>query len=144
MAYTEFHFEKEAVLARLAECRQALEARGEKLETFGAKKLREHLTRHGLARYLDFGPYWPALKDIFIAQGLWNGAPCADRDVAKAYCGETPEETIVMAEMFRDFYCGHYFIGTSTFVLDGNSGEEWRLYDPEVEALVGGESLDYD
>ncbi len=95
--------------------------------------LYDHLKRHGASRYLDYGPYWPALKDIFLAQGLLTGSKHPDREVAQSYCGKTAEETIVMAEMFRDFYRGHYFIGTNTFQLDGESEEPWRLYDADME-----------
>lgn len=89
-------------------------------------------------RYRDYGPYWWALKKLFIANQLTSGN-IVDEDIAKEYCGSTPGETIVMAEEFREDYLGKFFVYTNKFDLgpanldDDEAAMEWILHDPDME-----------
>lgn len=134
----------EAMKTRLQLYQALLKGSGQSLEEAGARVLYNFLERYGFICYHAFGPYWPALKDIFIKQGLLTGTPSGDRDMAAAYCGATDEETIVMAEMFRDEYLNQYTPGDSAnsgcetlFFLgrQDRQDERWGLFDPEMEQL---------
>lgn len=108
---------------RLQAYRKVLKSLGKSFEVIGARVLYKFLERYGFRCYVAYGPYWPALKDIFLKQGLLTGTPYSDRDMAASYCGATDEETIVMAEMFRDGYLS-FRDGDGTYCYDGNS---WSL-----------------
>ena len=142
-----------AMKNRLQLYRKLFKGSGQSLEEAGARELYEFLERYGLICYRAFGPYWPALKDIFIKQGLWTGTPSGDRDMAAAYCGATDEETIVMAEMFRDEYLCKYTPGgranvdsEKLFFLDGKKRQAtgWEVFDPEMEHLISNDECDED
>lgn len=129
---------------RLKLYRKLLKGSGQTLETTGAIVLYKFLERYGFKCYHAFGPYWPALKDIFIKQGLLTGTPSGDRDMAAAYCGATDEETIVMAEMFRDEYLDKYTPDCNQnfdkmlfyFDKDKRQDKRWGLFDAEMEKMA--------
>lgn len=147
MAYREFRFDGRTVRGRVRRCKKNILAKygTDDLVRIGAPNLMSLLRKNGYKHYRAFGMYWPAVKDIFIAQGLLPAecTPYPDRAVAKAYRGKTDEDTLVMAEMFKDYYFSHYFVGTNTFLLDVDDEEEWTLFDPEMEQLALLESMDF-
>ena len=49
------------------------------------------------------------------------------------YKGNTPIETLVMAEMFRDYYLKTFVIYSNQFVLDSESGEFSEIIDSDME-----------
>lgn len=86
------------------------------------------------ARYIEFGPYWWALKQVLNDAGQdlgEHGAPL----VASVYKGSSPIETLVMAEAFKDLYRARWFVGTQTFEL--SEGELYELTDPDMQARPG-------
>ena len=94
-----------------------------------AQRLQQHP-----ARYIEFGPYWWALKQVLIDAGHdlgEEGAPL----VASVYRGASAIETLVMAEAFKDLYRARWFVGTQTFEL--SEGELYELTDPDMQARVG-------
>ena len=148
---------------RLEAYRKILKSLGKSLEIVGARALYQFLERYGFRCYVAYGPYWPALKDIFLKQGLLTGTPYSDRGMAASCCGATDEETIVMAEMFRDGYLS-FRNCEGTYCYDENSGslnlygqlaedyyltadenctfdlddDSFELYDPEMMQLSVG------
>lgn len=83
--------------------------------------------------YLAYGPYWWALKQILNANGA-NIGSMMDSGIAKEYRGETDEETIMMAEKFREDYYQQFFDGNNQFDLDPEDDEApWILRDPDCE-----------
>lgn len=78
---------------------------------------------------MAYGPYWWALKQILNANGA-NIGSMMDSGIAKEYRGETDEETIMMAEKFREDYYQQFFDGNNQFDLDPEDDEDpWILRD---------------
>lgn len=63
-------------------------------------------------RYLSYGPYWWAIKKVLVDNGVPLGK-VDDEEVRLAYTGTTDEETIVMAEEFRNDCLGNMKLYTA-------------------------------
>lgn len=83
-------------------------------------------------RYRDYGPYWPAVKNILLAHDAAKGRAVSP-EIAAEYRGATDEETLVMAEEFRNYYLRTYFLYTNNWLLDADAEEEWFCVDPDYE-----------
>ncbi len=135
MAFTEYKFDKEMLKALVAERSANLRAnRGfSNLLRFGLGVVADRLRVDPL-RYRDYGPYWPALKQIMNSAG-YNLGDQADPLIAKDYRGESDVETLIAADEFRTEYLRTQMIYTNKFMLDGESGEFWTLYDQDMESV---------
>lgn len=133
MAFTEYKFDKEMLKALVAERSANLRAnRGfSNLLAFGLGVVAERLSKDA-RRYRDYGPYWPALKELMNANG-YNLGSQSDPLVSRAYRGETDEETLIMADEFRTMYLKSNIVYANQFMLDAGSGEFWTLYDSDME-----------
>ena len=133
MAFTEYKFDKEMLKALVAERSANLRAnRGfSNLLAFGLGVVAERLSKDA-RRYRDYGPYWPALKELMNANG-YNLGSQSDPLVSRAYRGETDEETLIMADEFRAMYLKSNIVYANQFMLDAGSGEFWTLYDSDME-----------
>lgn len=133
MAFTEYKFDKEMLKALVAERAANLRAnRGfSNLLAFGLGVVAERLSKDA-RRYRDYGPYWPALKEVMNANG-YNLGSQSDPLVSRAYRGETDEETLIMADEFRTAYLKSNIVYANQFMLDAGSGEFWTLYDSDME-----------
>lgn len=133
MAFTEYKFDKEILKALVAERSANLRAnRGfSNLLAFGLGVVAERLSKDA-RRYRDYGPYWPALKEVMNANG-YNLGSQSDPLISRAYRGETDEETLIMADEFRTMYLKSNIVYANQFMLDAGSGEFWTLYDSDME-----------
>ena len=135
MAFTEYKFDKEMLKALVAE--RAANPRANRgfsnLLRFGLGVVADRLRVDPL-RYRDYGPYWPALKQIMNSAG-YNLGDQADPLIAKDYRGESDVETLIAADEFRTEYLRTQMIYTNKFMLDGESGEFWTLYDQDMESV---------
>lgn len=133
MAFTEYKFDKEMLKALVAERSANLRAnRGfSNLLAFGLGVVAERLSKDA-RRYRDYGPYWPALKEVMNANG-YNLGGQSDPLISRAYRGETDEETLIMADEFRTMYLKSNIVYANQFMLDAGSGEFWTLYDSDME-----------
>lgn len=133
MAFTEYKFDKEMLKALVAERAANLRAnRGfSNLLAFGLGVVAGRLSKDA-RRYRDYGPYWPALKEVMNANG-YNLGSQSDPLVSRTYRGETDEETLIMADEFRTAYLKSNIVYTNQFMLDAGSGEFWTLYDSDME-----------
>jgi len=133
MAYTEYKFDKDTIKALVAERAAGLRAnRGfSNLLGFGLGVVAERLQKDP-PRYRDYGPWWPALKQVMNANG-YNLGDQTDPLIAKEYRGDTDVETLIAADEFRTEYLRTQMIYTNKFMLDGESGEFWTLYDADME-----------
>ncbi|MEN6630035.1 MAG: hypothetical protein ABFC42_10345 [Sulfuricella sp.] len=133
MAFTEYKFDKEMLKALVAERSANLRAnRGfSNLLAFGLGVVAERLSKDA-RRYRDYGPYWPALKEVMNANG-YNLGSQSDPLISRAYRGETDEETLIMADEFRTMYLKSNIVYANQFMLDAGSGEFWTLYDSDME-----------
>lgn len=91
-----------------------------------AERLRKHPEYH-----VEFGPYWWALKQVLIESGQDLGT-AGNPMVAAQFKGASRAETLVLAEMFKDFYRSSYVVGTSSFDLDGD-GQMEEMADPDMQ-----------
>lgn len=85
--------------------------------------------------YLEFGPYWWAVKDTLRAQGFEFGP--ADDEVVRPHYSPLLEErgaTLVAGELFKDYYRRTFLTGSAQFWLDGGEEESYVLFDPDMEA----------
>lgn len=136
MAFTEHLFNKDEIKALARQRAAALkENRGfSDFPAFALGVVERRLAKAPL-RYRDYGPYWWALKALLIDSGRELG----ERDdpmVRAAYQGETPAETIVMADEFRTRYLATQAVGTGQFILDGDTGDTYTLEDEDMESRL--------
>lgn len=86
--------------------------------------------------YLEFGPYWWAVKRILNANGYEFGpadnAYMADRFTVSG--DDSGALTLVAAWRAADEIRNTYFKGANTFPLDDMGDEEFSLFDPDMEA----------
>lgn len=81
------------------------------------------------AQYVEFGPYWWAVKAALAQAGYALGS-AGEPVLAARYAEADPVSTLVAAELFKDFYRATYFEGHNTF--DIGDGEDYRLEDPDM------------
>jgi hypothetical protein len=94
-----------------------------------AKRLREHPTA-----YLEFGPYWWAVKATMRAQGEDFGA-ADDEQIRMAYGGDLPALSCLAAgELFKEYYRTQWLAGNAQFWLDDGAEESYVLFDADMEA----------
>lgn len=133
MAFTEYLFDPEKIKAQVESRTQSLRANKgfSDLLGFGLKVINDRLS-NDRKRYRDYGPYWPALKEILNANG-YNFGDQSDPIVKAVYHGDSDVETLVMADEFRTEYLATTIVYTNRFMLDGKTGEFWVLFDSDME-----------
>ncbi len=134
MAYTEYKFDKDTIKALVTERAAGLRAnRGfSNLLGFGLGVVAERLQKDP-RRYRDYGPWWPALKDVLNRNGF-NLGDQSDPLIARAYRFDEDVETMIAADEFRTAYLQTFVIYSNEFMLDGDTGDFWTLYDADMEA----------
>ena len=134
MAFTEYKFDPEKIKAQVESRTQSLRTNKgfSDLLGFGLGVISERLAKDR-RRYMDYGPYWFALKDILNANG-YNFGDQSDPIVKAAYHGDSDVETLVMADEFRTEYLATTIVYTNRFILDGKTGEFWVLFDSDMES----------
>lgn len=133
MAFTESLFDKAYIDGVAATAAASLKAnRGfSDFEAFAAGVIQRRLDKDP-ARYLDYGMYWPALKEVLRKHGHDFGAPVYPL-LSEVYRGDTDLQTIVMADEFRKDYLATQFVGTRVFLLNRDTGEEVTMIDDDME-----------
>lgn len=99
---------------------------------FAAQTIAERLAEKPDA-YLQFGPYWWAVKAALRALGQdFGGAD--DATIRGEYGAELPPyAALVAGEQFRAHYGATFLAGTSQFWLDDQGGESYVLFDQDME-----------
>lgn len=133
MVFTEYLFDTEKIKALIEIRKQILRENNgfSDLLGFGLKVINDRLNKDR-KRYLDYGPYWWALKDLLNANGYSFGDQ-SDPLVKAVYHGDSDVETLVMADEFRTEYLTTTILYTNRFMLDGTTGEFWVLFDFDME-----------
>lgn len=67
--------------------------------------------------YLEYGPYWWAMKKVINARG-GNLGDTMDEEIATVYKGSSDEETFTAAFMFMEYYLDFLFNGCRSFQLE--------------------------
>ena len=84
-------------------------------------------------RYRDYGPYWWAVKLALKSNGRVDYGDSSDPVIAAEYVGSNSAETMVMADLFRDWHLKTHAVGNNQFMLDSDSGDTYTLDDPDME-----------
>lgn len=107
--------------------------------TFAAQVVQDRL-RADPSAYLQFGPYWWAVKVALRQLGADFG-PGDDPVVRGEYGGRlSAYAALVAGEQFRDFYRGHFLSGSNQFWLDDDGEESYVLFDKDMEARLLGQA----
>lgn len=133
MRYTEYKFDRDFIKALVAERSANLRAnRGfSDLLGFGLGVIAGRLQRDPRS-YRDYGPWWPALKEVMNKNGYSLGDR-SDPLIAREYRFDEDVETLIAADEFRTAYLQTFIIYSNEFMLDADSGESWVLYDEDME-----------
>lgn len=83
-------------------------------------------------RYLDYGPYWWALKAILQRHDYHYGTD-ADDGIMAAYTCADEVSTVVAADLFRDEYLDTRIVGERRYHLDPEETDWWDLLDEDME-----------
>ena len=133
MPYTEMKIDNEALADKAAIIRQGLTNKGLEPMAVVIDSVMKRFALNGKQRYTDYGPYWFALKAVLNRQGKDLGE-YTDAEIVREYGGKDDFETVIAADMFRDFNLASNPIRTVNYALNGFTGEEWALFDPDMEA----------
>lgn len=84
-----------------------------------------------IKRYLVYGVYWWALKDVLLRQGYGVG-DVTDVDMAGWYKGATDEETLVAADLFYLDMSNKVMVDNTNWTIE-NGQPDYVLYDADME-----------
>lgn len=133
--FTQYKFSpaqvSEAALAMARACAQAKP--GVNPAQFAADVIAKRL-RARPETYLQYGPYWWAVKAALFNLGEEFG-PADDAGIRVEYGARLPAYgAMVAGEQFREHYLATFLAGTSQFWLDEDGEESYVLFDPDMEA----------
>jgi hypothetical protein len=104
---------------------------------FAGQVIAKRLTAKPLC-YLEFGPYWWAVKSALASLGHDFGAQ-RDGVIQAHYGGGLPVYgALVAGEYFKDVYRRTFLAGSHKFQLSGEGGESYLLVDMDMEGLAQG------
>lgn len=105
---------------------------GANAATFAASTIAGRL-RAKPASYLQYGPYWWAVKAALRALGEDFGQT-DDADLRGEYGGNFPVYgALVAGEQFRDYYGRTFLAGSDRFDLDAEGEQSYVLFDSDME-----------
>lgn len=133
--FTRYLIDDDATAEELARKKTALrENRGmSDFDGFAAGVLARRMQNHP-EQYVEFGPYWWALKEILRQRGHDFGTDAAPA-LAATYKGETDGATFIKAEMFKELYRQTWAAGTRVFDLT-EDGQAYTLVDQDMDGRV--------
>jgi hypothetical protein len=129
--FTEYKFDSKKIGGLVAQKQAALKANKglSDLLGYGLGVVSRRLAKDP-GRYLDYGPYWWALKDVLTRAGYDYGEE-GDPVLVQAYRGTSDLQTMVMADRFRTEFLEENQVGTCKFRLD-TEGSEYLLFDADM------------
>lgn len=136
MLFTELKYSPEYIAQTVEQRRAGLMAnRGmSDLLGFGLDVVAQRLSK-GPQRYLDYGPYWWALKDVLRENGNDLGDH-SDPLVAAEYCGVDAVSTMIAADEFRTRFLSTQMLGANRHLLSLDDPSWYVLFDPDMEGRV--------
>lgn len=136
MLFTNHKFPPEYIAQVVADRKAGLKANKglSDLLGFGLSVVAQRLAKSP-QRYVDYGPYWWALKDVMRQNGYLMGDQ-SDPLVANEYRGEDAVSTLIAADEFRTQNLQSSLVGCSRFLLDKESADWYVLFDPDMEGRV--------
>lgn len=140
--FTQYKFSPSFISQQAADTAKALATAkpGVNPAQFAATTIADRL-RAKPASYLQYGPYWWAVKAALRALGEDFG-PNDDAGIRFEYGDGFPAYgALVAAEQFRQHYGQNFFAGTAQFILDDQGEESYVLFDTDMEIRkLGGKS----
>lgn len=141
--FTEYKISAADVSARSIEIARTLaqSAPGRNPAQFAAETVAARLkARPGL--YLEFGPYWWAVKRALASLGYDLGRE--DDPLVRGEYGAGLHDfaALVVGEMFKDQYRATWFAGNAQFWLDADARESYVLFDMDMQARVLGQDVE--
>lgn len=110
---------------------------GTNAATFAGQAIAERLVKKPGA-YLEFGPYWWAVKLALFKLGHDFG-PSDDTVVCAEYGANLPlYGALVAGERFKDYCRGTFLMGSRKFDLDDEGEQTYVLADPDMDARIAG------
>lgn len=103
-------------------------------EGFAAGMLGRRMLNHP-EQYIEFGPYWWALKEALARRGHDFGSDAAPA-LAAAYKGNSDGETFIKAEIFKDLYRQNWAVGTNVFDLSLSGESPYELIDSDMQDRI--------
>lgn len=82
--------------------------------------------------YLEFGPYWWAVKRVLAKNGYNLGLE-NDETLLARFTLANDMLTLLAGWRCADEYREYYFHGTRSFLLDVDAEEDYTLYDSDME-----------
>lgn len=140
--FTEFKISAADINTRSIEVSRALAkfAPGRNPAQFAAETIATRLKAKP-ALYLEFGPYWWAVKAALARLGHDLGQ-AGDAAILSEYGGDLHSfAALVAGEMFKDHYRATWFVGNAQFWLDAEGGESYVLFDLDMQARVLGQDV---
>lgn len=137
MRFTEFKFDQEHINDVVQRKREGLmKNRGiSDLLGFGLSVVSKRLNNDP-RRYLDYGPYWWALKTLLRNAGYPVG-DVTDPLVEAEYCGAESVQTLICADEFREIYLKTQVLGSNKYLLQLTNPEYYVLFDNDMELQIG-------
>lgn len=83
-------------------------------------------------RYVEFGPFWWAVKAVLNAHGDELGE-ATDETLRTVYSAGSELHTLIAAADFAEFYRSRYFAGTRVFDLGDFGADAYELADEDME-----------
>jgi hypothetical protein len=136
MLFTEHKFSADHIAQVVAQRRQGLKAnRGlSDLLGFGLEVVAKRLSASP-HRYVDYGPYWWALKQVMREGGYLMGDQ-SDPLVANEYRGVDAVSTLIAADEFRSQNLASQMVGGNQFLLTANDPDWYVLFDSDMEGRI--------
>lgn len=134
--FTEYKFDSKKIGGLVAQKQAALKVNKglSDLLGYGLGVVSRRLAKDP-GRYLDYGPYWWALKDLLTRSG-YNYGNESDPLLVQAYRGMSDVQTLVMADQFRTEFLEENQVGTCRFRLS-IEGDEYILFDADMVQRLG-------
>jgi len=136
MLFTEHKFSPEYIAQKVMERSEALKQNTGKSDLlgFGLQVVAQRLAK-APQRYLDYGPYWWALKELLRDSGIYVGEQ-TDPLVAREYRGVDAVSTLIAADEFRTEYLSTQMLGANKFILKNNDPDWYVLFDADYEGRI--------
>jgi hypothetical protein len=119
--------------------RLSCDVQGVEFEDVAAKSIAHNLASRPRS-YVEYGPYWWAVKRILNSAGAGLGNTMDD-EMANRWCVKNSDgkvsvpRTLVAADLFKQGYNDTFFAGTVDFQIN-DDGDIYSLHDSDMEELV--------
>lgn len=137
MLFTEHKFPADHIAQAVAQRKAGLKANKglSDLLGFGLGVVAQRLAKSP-QRYVDYGPYWWALKQVMRDNGYLMGDQ-SDPLVANEYRGVDAVSTLIAADEFRSQHLASQMVGGNKFLLIAADPDWYVLFDQDMEGRVG-------